>query len=104
METKQPMILGEVAIPHDYDQTKINKARFSRSLLNSLREGKALLVEFETHREAENYRAMLYSMAILKYGEAGRIATRIVENLLYVWLVDQITTPIEANVFFTRSV
>lgn len=82
-----PRILGEVAIPTETPY-EYNKAQASRKLLSKLRPGKALVVESIDHREARNLRAMLYTMSILQYGEAGKLKTKINDNILTIWLVD----------------
>lgn len=84
---EKPKFLGKTEIPNDYRKRE-NKAQMCRELLEGLTNGQADLYEFGSKKEAEDYRSMLYSMAILKYGSAGRIATRLIENLLYVWLSD----------------
>ena len=80
-------ILGEVDIPH-LERGPENMAKESRTVLTKLNPGKALALEFGTEKEAKDMRSMLYTMAILKYAEAGHIKTKIIQNLMYVWLTE----------------
>lgn len=84
----KPKFLGKTAIPTSYQQ-RDNRAQFCRKMLEKLTADQADLYEFATKKEAEDYRSMLYSMAILKYSVAGKIATRIMDNMLYVWLAEE---------------
>lgn len=89
---KEVSIVGMIpieALPTTRYERGENRATFCREVLNSLQPGKANLYEFVNKKTAEDYRSMLYSMAILKFGEAGRVKTKIVEHLMYVWLVEQ---------------
>ncbi len=79
-------ILGEVEIPH-HRFSKENTANQAREIIAKLRTDKALLVEFGSKTEANTMRSMMYTMAILKFGEAGHLATSNQDNLLYAWLL-----------------
>ena len=79
--------LGTVPIPDNrYQRNRENRAHQARKLLSELTPGKADLYEFEDKKDAQNMRSMITSMAILKWGEGGHVATSNVENMLYVWL------------------
>jgi hypothetical protein len=86
-ENTYPRILGETDIP-THRTSPENKAQACRAIINQLHPGKATIVEFDSKKEAEDHRSMLYTMAILKFGEAGQIATKLIANVLYVWLVE----------------
>ncbi|NMC55000.1 MAG: hypothetical protein GYA48_15340 [Chloroflexi bacterium] len=82
-----PTVLGEVDLSEiNYRQGGPSRAQQCRNMLEILKPQKATIFEMRDKKEAEDYRSMLYTMAILKFSESGRIATRIVDNLLYVWL------------------
>lgn len=81
--------LGTVPIPENRYQKEGNRAQTARKMLDELTPGKADLYEFETKRDAQVIRSMIASMAILKFGEAGRIGTSIVENTMYLWLKEK---------------
>lgn len=86
--SEAPVILGHADIPRNYNQTEINKANKSREILDQLPDdNKALVIEFGSHKEARDYRSMLYTMAIFRFGKAGQIGTRTVDNVMYVWKV-----------------
>lgn len=78
--------LGTVPIPYNRYQKQENRAQMARKMLAELTPGKADLYEFADHKEAQNIRSMITSMAILKWGEAGHIATSIQDNTMYLWL------------------
>lgn len=84
----EPTYLGTIEIPTSYNQQISNTAQQARAILDKAETtegGKAAVFEFKDKREAQLHRSMLYTMAILRYGEAGRIGTRLLDNLLYVW-------------------
>lgn len=80
--------LGTVPIPENRYQKEGNRAQKARQMLDELTPGKADLYEFADKKEAQNFRSMISSMAILRWGEAGHIRTSVVENTLYIWLRD----------------
>lgn len=80
--------LGTVPIPENRYRHDANRAQKARQMINDLKPGSADLYEFADKKEAHDYRSMLYSMAILKFGEAGHLAISQAENTLYLWLVD----------------
>ena len=86
-EPTRMKILGEVDIPY-YQGTKESLAKDARKVLNMLHPGKAIALEFGCKKEAQDMRSMLYTMAILKFAEAGHIKTKVLETLMYVWLVE----------------
>lgn len=85
-------VLGVCDIPASYRKDGQNKARLVRAtlekLVNEVPTGKALVLEFDNKKEAHDMRSMFYTMSIIRFGEAGHISSRIVENLFYVWLVE----------------
>lgn len=80
--------LGTVPIPEIRYQREGNRAQHAREMINGLVPGKADLYEFTDKKEAQDLRSMISTMAILKFGEAGRISTRVIENTMYIWLRD----------------
>ena len=85
--SEYPTILGNAEIPKDYSKTQTNKANKCREILAMIPAGKALIIEFDSKKDANDYRSMLYTMSILKYGESGHIGTRINDNVMYIWEV-----------------
>ena len=67
--SEYPIILGEADIPKSHSR-EANKANISRDILEKLPEAKALVLEFDNQKEAKDYRSMLYTMAIFKFGQA----------------------------------
>lgn len=88
--SEAPVILGQADIPRSHNRTETNKAVKSREILDALPTERALVIEFGSHKEAKDYRSMLYTMAIFKFGKPGQIGTRILENVMYVWKVGAI--------------
>lgn len=81
--------LGTVPIPENKYRQDENRAQKARQVLDDLIPGKADLYEFNDKKEAQTFRSMLSSMAILKFGGSGKISTSIVENTMYIWLREQ---------------
>ena len=67
--SEYPIILGEADIPKSHSR-EANKANISRDILEKLPEAKALVLEFDNQKDANDYRSMLYTMAIFKFGQA----------------------------------
>jgi hypothetical protein len=92
MRNKEVNLMGVVPV-EDMPVTRYergeNRATFCREMLNSLQPGKAHVYEFADHKMARDYRSMLHSMAILKYGEGGHVGTKTIENIMYVWLTKE---------------
>ena len=92
IQQSYPVILGKVPVTKNYNRPKGKKASKCIEILDGLTEGYATLIDFDDKKEAQDYRSMLYTMSILKFGKAGCIGTRLDDTVLHVWLIPQTMT------------
>lgn len=88
---------GEVDIPIGWGRGASKSSQVLEMLERLPANGKAHAYEFQSNREAEVYRSTLYTLSIAEYGEAGHIATRIIDTRLIVWRVQKIQPKVQTR-------
>lgn len=97
----EPRIIGVTDIPKDRDKFGA-KSAFSRRVLESLPyDGKALKVEYPSHKDAENARRSLHMASYTKWGQPNNLHIKIDGNCLFVWLSVDVSIPVDAHSILT---
>lgn len=78
-------IVGKAEIP-EHSNGVLAPIKDAREVVNNLEEGKATVIETDSAKQGKQFQSMLHIVAEIKFGGRGRIKTKRLENVVYVWL------------------